>query len=50
LEKHNLVSWVSYPALESSPDKKLADKYLKGGAGAIVGFGIKGGVESGKRL
>jgi len=50
LEKHNLVSWVSYPALESSPDKKLADKYLKGGAGAIVGFGIKGGVESGKRF
>ena len=29
---------------------KLADKYLKGGAGAIVGFGIKGGVESGKRF
>jgi len=50
LEKHNSVSWVIYPGLESSPDKKNADKYLKGGAGAIIGFGIKGGAEAGKRF
>jgi O-acetylhomoserine (thiol)-lyase len=50
LEKHNSVSWVIYPGLDSSPDKRCADKYLQGGAGAIIGFGIKGGAESGKRF
>jgi O-acetylhomoserine (thiol)-lyase len=50
LEKHNSVEWVTYPGLESSPDKKLADKYLKDGAGAIIGFGIKGGAEAGKKF
>jgi len=50
LEKHPKVTWVNYPGLDSSPDKKLADKYLKRGAGAIVGFGIKGGIEAGKKF
>lgn len=50
LEKHNSVAWVTYPGLESSPDKKLADKYLKDGAGAIIGFGIKGGADAGKKF
>lgn len=50
LEKHPKVSWVNYPGLKSSPEKKLADKYLKRGAGAIVGFGIKGGAEAGKKF
>lgn len=50
LEKHPQVSWVNYPGLDSSSQKKLADKYLPKGAGAIVGFGIKGGVASGKKF
>ena len=47
LEKHPKVSWVNYPGLKSSPEKKRADKYLQKGAGAIIGFGIKGGASAG---
>jgi len=50
LEKHPKVSWVNYPGLDSSPEKKRADKYLKHGAGAIIGFGIKGGIAAGKKF
>ncbi len=50
LESNPLVSWVSYPGLKSSPEKPKAEKYLKKGAGAIIGFGIKGGVEAGKKF
>ncbi len=47
LEKHDSINWVNYPGLDSSPEKKKADKYLPKGAGAIIGFGIKGGTEAG---
>ncbi len=50
LKKHPRVSWVNYPGLESSPEYKRAKKYLSKGAGAIVGFGIKGGLEAGKKF
>ncbi len=50
LEKNPKVSWVNYPGLESSPQKAKAKKYLPNGAGAIIGFGIKGGIESGKKF
>ncbi|MCG2712261.1 MAG: O-acetylhomoserine aminocarboxypropyltransferase/cysteine synthase [Candidatus Omnitrophica bacterium] len=50
LEKHKNVAWVNYPGLDSSPEKKKADKYLSKGAGAIIGFGIKGGDEAGKKF
>jgi len=50
LEKHPSVSWVRYPGLDSSQDKQRANKYLKNGAGAIIGFGIKGGLEAGKKF
>src|SRR5512139_254982 len=50
LEKHPLVSWVNYPGLEDHPSHALAVKYLKGNFGGIVGFGIKGGLEAGKRF
>ena len=50
LEKHPKVSWVKYPGLKSYPDYARAKKYLPKGAGAILGFGIKGGVEAGKRF
>ncbi len=50
LEKHPSVSWVNYPGLASSPEKARVKKYLPKGAGAIIGFGIKGGLEAGRRF
>ncbi|MFH1201622.1 MAG: O-acetylhomoserine aminocarboxypropyltransferase/cysteine synthase [Candidatus Omnitrophota bacterium] len=50
LEKHPLVSWVNYPGLDSSPEKARVKRYLPKGAGAILGFGIKGGLEAGKKF
>jgi O-acetylhomoserine (thiol)-lyase len=50
LKTHPLVSWVSYPGLTDHPSHTLASKYLKGNFGALVGFGIKGGLEAGKRF
>jgi O-acetylhomoserine (thiol)-lyase len=50
LAQHPCVSWVSYPGLTSHPDYERAKKYLPKGTGAILGFGIKGGVEAGKRF
>lgn len=50
LEQHPLVSWVNYPGLASHPDHQRAKKYLPKGAGAIIGFGIKGGMEAGKKF
>jgi O-acetylhomoserine (thiol)-lyase len=47
LEAHPRVSWVSYPGLPSHESYQLAQKYLPNGAGAIMGFGITGGKESG---
>ena len=50
LQAHPLVSWVNYPGLPDHPSHALATKYLKGHYGALVGFGIKGGLEAGKRF
>ena len=51
LEKHPNVSWVNYPGLPSHPSHALAKKYHHRGLyGAILGFGIKGGVASGKKF
>lgn len=50
LKTHPLVQWVNYPGLDSSPEKSRVDHYLPGGAGAVIGFGIKGGCAAGKRF
>jgi len=50
LEGHPAVGWVSYPGLKSHPQYELATKYHTHGFGAILGFGIKGGLEAGKQL
>jgi len=50
LKKHPKVSWVNYPGLEDSPEKEKAKKYFLKGAGAILGFGIKGGLEAGSKF
>lgn len=50
LETHPGVEWVSYTGLESHPSYKLGQKYLPKGQGAIMTFGIKGGVEAGQKV
>ncbi len=50
LEGHDAVNWVLYPGLKSHPQHDLAAKYFSHGFGAILGFGIKGGLEAGKQL
>ena len=50
LEAHPKVSWVTFPGLKSHPDHVKAKKYLPKGTGAIMGFGIKGGLEAGPTL
>lgn len=50
LDKHPLVNWVNYPGLPVHRYHELAKKYLKGGFGGILGFGIKGGKEAGVKF
>lgn len=50
LSGHPKVSWVNYPGLTDHPSHELASRYLKGGYGALLGFGIKGGAEAGNRF
>jgi len=50
LEQSPLVAWVNYPGLASHQDHNRALKYLPKGEGAIIGFGIKGGIEAGKKF
>ena len=50
LKQHPLVTWVTYPGLPDHPSHKLAVKYLKNRFGGILGFGIKGGLEAGRKF
>ncbi|HEY5911543.1 MAG TPA: O-acetylhomoserine aminocarboxypropyltransferase/cysteine synthase [Verrucomicrobiae bacterium] len=50
LKIHPLVTWVTYPGLPDDPNHRLAAKYLKRGFGGIIGFGIKGGLEAGRKF
>jgi O-acetylhomoserine (thiol)-lyase len=50
LEKHDKVSWVSYPGLPSDKYHNLAKKYCPNGAGAVFTFGLKGGYDAGVAL
>jgi O-acetylhomoserine (thiol)-lyase len=50
LENHPGVAWVNYPGLKSHPCYAQAQRYLPDGQGAILGFGIKGGVKAGARF
>ena len=49
LENHPKIDWVRYPFLESHPQYDLARKQMRGG-GAVMSFGVKGGLEAGKKL
>ncbi len=50
LSNHPRVAWVNYPGLKSSEHHARAQRYFGDGAGAIIGFGIKGGLEAGKKF
>lgn len=50
LKGHPAVEWVSYPGLPDNPYYELAQKYLSKGAGSIFTFGVKGGIEAGKKI
>ncbi|MCE5286920.1 MAG: O-acetylhomoserine aminocarboxypropyltransferase/cysteine synthase, partial [Pelosinus sp.] len=50
LSNHPKVSWVNYPELKGNAYNELSKKYLPKGAGSIFTFGIKGGLEAGKKF
>ena len=50
LEQNDKVEWVTYTGLENSPWHDLGKKYLTGGFGAVLGFGIKGGSKAGEKF
>ena len=50
LEKHELVSNVTYPGLTTSPYRQLTKKYLPRGAGAVFSFEINGGRDAGQEF
>lgn len=49
LEGHDLVEWVEYAGLESSPYYENAQTYTGGRPSALLSFGIKGGFEAGEK-
>jgi O-acetylhomoserine (thiol)-lyase len=48
LNAHDGVSWVNYPGLEGDKYQEVAGRVLKGGGGALITFGVKGGLEAGR--
>ncbi len=50
LKNHPMVEWVLYPGMGDHPTHELAKKYLNNGFGALVGFGIKGGLDAGRKF
>lgn len=51
LAEHPAVTWVNYPGLEDDPAYEVARRYhYRGLYGAIVGFGIKGGADAGRKF
>ncbi len=50
LKNNPIVNWVNYPGLPDNPNHKIAEKYLTNGYGGLIGFGIKGGLEAGKKF
>ena len=50
LSQHPKVAWVLYPGLPTHPSYTAAQRYLPHGAGGLVGFGVKGGKEAGRKF
>ena len=49
-KRHEAVAWVNYPGLPASPYHALAERYLPRGAGGVLTFGIRGGLDAGRRF
>ncbi len=50
LESHPKVKWVNYPGLESHPSYKNNKKYLKEHFAGLLGFGVDGGEDAGRKV
>jgi O-acetylhomoserine (thiol)-lyase len=50
LETNDKIAWVNYPALESSKDYALAQKYMPNGTCGVVSFGVKGGRDAASKF
>lgn len=50
LDSHDKVSWINYPGLKTSKYYELCKKYFPKGPGSIFTFGVKGGLEAGKKV
>ena len=50
LQAHEDVAWVIHPGLESHETHANARRYLDGGFGGMIAFGLEGGYEAGKRV
>ncbi len=50
LQDHDKIEWVNYPGLASSPAHENAKKYFNKQYGGLIGFGIKGGMEAGRKF
>jgi len=50
LQEHDKVEWVNYPGLPDHPSYALAQRYMPKGQGSLIGFGIQGGRESGRKF
>ncbi len=51
LKNRDDVDWVWFPGLSEHPSNQNAKKYLRDGAfGSMLSFGIKGGLEAGKKF
>jgi O-acetylhomoserine (thiol)-lyase len=50
LERHPAVTWVSYPGLESHPTHVQAKRYLTGGFGGVLSFGVRGGEDEARKV
>ncbi|AKH96685.1 O-acetylhomoserine aminocarboxypropyltransferase/cysteine synthase family protein [Halanaeroarchaeum sulfurireducens] len=50
LDDHEAVAWVNYPGLESHETHEAATRYLDGGYGGMITFGLEAGYEAGRRL
>lgn len=50
LQEHSKVEWVNYPGLPDHQSYALAQQYMPKGQGGLLGFGIKGGREAGRKF
>jgi O-acetylhomoserine (thiol)-lyase len=50
LTGHPKVTWVSYPGLADHPSHEIAGRFLDGGFGAVLNFGVEGGLDAARRV